>query len=75
MEAQPVNRGVTFEALQRAREIRERIRERLLAEGQPVGSIVDDLNQLRNERLANLDESSASGKSFRITPSTLNDFF
>lgn len=42
--------GLNSAALERARENRERIRARLLAEGQPLFSISEELEAMREER-------------------------
>ncbi len=54
MRENPQRGRLTLEAVERAIANRERIRARLLAEGRPLGSINDDLEALREERLDEL---------------------
>jgi hypothetical protein len=54
--------GLTSEAVEHALAIRERIRERLAAEGRPLGSVSDDIEASRDERLAELDRMDAPAR-------------
>jgi len=49
-------------ALEQAIATRERIRARLMADGQPTGSIDADLDEVRDGRLADLTSAHHSGE-------------